>query len=208
MKDRQFGKVAILYPGNYETRQNASPENNRLAPVFQALANLGVHTEPAVYNDEFCEEVRLQLTLVDAVLVWMNPIQNGVDRSVLDSMLRRVAAEGIYVSAHPDIIRKMGTKEVLYQTRDLGWGSDTHLYRNMEQLCRELPKTLTSGKARVLKQNRGNGGIGVWKVELVQGTSSPKRETILLVRQAKRRSIEETISLDEFFTRCKSYFTG
>ena len=29
MSDNHTGKVAILYPGDYETRQNASPENNR-----------------------------------------------------------------------------------------------------------------------------------------------------------------------------------
>ncbi len=53
MPDRHSGRVAILYPGDYETRQNASPENNRLAKVFQSLANLGVHAEPAVYNDHY-----------------------------------------------------------------------------------------------------------------------------------------------------------
>ena len=145
---------------------------------------------------------------VDVVLVWMNPFQDGRDRSILDSMLREVAAAGIYVSTHPDVILKMGTKEVVYRTRDIGWGCDTHLYCSMEQMRRELPIRLASGKARVLKQNRGNGGIGVWKVELVKATSFPKPETILQVRQAKRGSIEEKISLYEFLTRCEPYFIG
>jgi hypothetical protein len=51
MTDCHCGQVAILYPGDHETRQNATPENNLLAPVFQALANLGVHAKPAVYHD-------------------------------------------------------------------------------------------------------------------------------------------------------------
>ena len=164
MTSRQRGKVAILYPGNYEVRQNATPENNRLASIFQALADLGVRAEPAVYNDEFCEEVRRQLMSVHVVLVWMNPIQDGRDRSILDSMLLEVADAGVYVSAHPEIIMKMGTKEVLYRTREMEWGCDTKLYSSLEQLRRELPKSLASGKARVLKQYRGNGGDGVWKV--------------------------------------------
>ena len=63
MADVHCGQVAILYPGDHEIKQNATPENNRLAPVFQALANLRVHAAPAVYNDEFCEEVRHHLTL-------------------------------------------------------------------------------------------------------------------------------------------------
>ena len=115
------GNVAILYPGDRETRQQATPENNRLAPVFQALAGLGVQAEPAVYHDRFCEEVRRQLLRVDAVLVWMNPIQDGRARTVLDAMLREVSDAGIFVSARPGVILKMGTKEVVYRTRHIGW---------------------------------------------------------------------------------------
>lgn len=208
MVDDHSGKVAILYPGDHDARQNATPENNRLAPIFQALTNLGVQAEPAVYHDQFCEEVRRQLMRMDVVLVWMNPIQDGRDRSILDSILREVAAAGICVSTHPDIILKMGTKEVLYQTRDLGWGCDTNLYRDKEQMRQELPVRLASGKARVLKQYRGNGGNGVWKVELVNGTFLPHPETIIRVRHAQKGSYEEEISLDEFLTRCQPYFSG
>ncbi|MBT8351178.1 MAG: Cj0069 family protein [Deltaproteobacteria bacterium] len=206
MPDSHTGKVAILYPGDYENRQNATPENNRLAKVFQSLSSLGVHAEPAVYNDQFSEEVHRQLIHVDVVLVWMNPIQDGHDRTILDSILREIASTGIFVSAHPDIILKMGTKEVLYQTRELEWGCETHLYHSMEQLCRELPIRLSSGKAHVLKQYRGNGGDGVWKVETEAGTSLPTPESIIRVRHAKRGSVEEKLSLNDFFKRCKPYF--
>lgn len=202
------GNVAILYPGDCETRQHATPENNRLAPVFRALADLGVHAEPAVYHDRFCDEVRRQLLRVDIVLVWMNPIQDGRDRTVLDAMLCEVADAGVFVSAHPDVILKMGTKEVVYRTRHIGWGCDTHLYGSMDQLRRELPARLASGKARVLKQYRGNGGNGVWKVELFERTAAIRPETILSVRHAKRGSVEAQMSLDEFLARCKPYFSG
>ena len=207
MTDEQYGKVAILYPGDYAARKDATPENNRLASIFQALAGLGVPAEPAVYSDEFCEEVRQQLMHVDIVLVWMNPIQDGRDRSILDAMLRDVADTGVYVSAHPDVILKMGTKEVLYRTRDMAWGCDTRLYRSMEELRRELPDSLASGKARVLKQYRGNGGDGVWKVELVKAASLPQPETIVRLRHAKRGSMEEKVTLEAFFAKCEPYFS-
>lgn len=206
MTEDQHGKVAILYPGDYEARQNATPENNRLASIFQSLINLGVRTEPAIYHDDFCEEVRRQLMRVDVVLVWMNPIQDGCDRSILDAMLIEVADAGVYVSAHPGIILKMGTKEVLYRTRDMEWGCDTQLYSSMDQFRRELPISLATGKARVLKQYRGNGGQGVWKVELVlEGTLAPT-ETTVRVRQAERGSVEEMVTLEAFFARCEPYF--
>jgi hypothetical protein len=142
---------------------------------------------------------------VDGVLVWVNPIEGGRDRTVLDAMLREVAASGVFVSAHPDVILKLGTKEVLYRTRDLGWGCDTHLYATMDQMRRELPERLAAGEARVLKQYRGHSGDGVWKVALAP---SPSGEPLVHARHAKRGSVEERISLSEFFGRCEGYFAG
>ena len=202
------GRVAILYPGDYAARRQATPQNNRLATIFQALSDLGVHAEPAVYSDEFVGEVRRQLMAVDGVLVWRNPIQDGRDRSILDPMLRDVAATGVVVSAHPDIILKMGTKEVLYQTREMAWGCDTRLYADLEQLRRELPASLASGKARVLKQYRGNGGNGVWKVQWAGGTSAGQSENQLRVRHAKKGSSEERVASDDFLSRCEGYFAN
>ncbi len=202
-------RIAILYPGDYRDRTNATTENNRFADLLAAFADRGIYAEPAVYSDDFCAEVRDQLMRVDGVLVWVNPIQDGRNRSVLDSMLREVAANGIFISAHPDIILKLGTKEVLYRTRHIGWGCDTHLYSSMEQMRQELPARLANGEARVLKQYRGNGGIGVWKVQMSAGRVSGRPaqpESILRVRHAKRGCTEEEITLDKFFARCEEYF--
>ena len=203
-------RVAILYPGDRAARQNAAPENNRFLKVFEAFAKTGIAAEPAVYHDDFCDEVRRQLLQVDGVLVWVNPIEGGRDRSVLDAMLREVAAAGIFVTTHPDIILKLGTKEVLHRTREIGWGCDTHLYSSMDQMRRELPARLAAGGIRVLKQYRGNGGNGVWKVELSghAGNQASPGETIVRARHAKRGCVEETISLNEFLGRCESYFAG
>ena len=196
-------RVAILSPGDREQRRAATPAKSRFAPVFEALAALGARAEPAIYHDDFHDEVRRQLMAVDAVLVWVNPIEGERDRSALDAMLREVAAAGVFVSAHPDVILKLGTKEVLYQTRDAGWGCDTHLYRSLDQLRRELPARLAAGEARVLKQYRGNGGNGVWKVEAAGGG-----DALVRARHAKRGCAEETIPLLEFFRRCEPYFAG
>lgn len=88
--------------------------------MFDALAALGIHAEPAVYADDMVEEVHEQLLTLDGVLVWVDPLSDGRNRVVLDEMLRDVASKGVWVSAHPDVILKMGTKEVLHRTRYLG----------------------------------------------------------------------------------------
>src|SRR5204862_2541420 len=91
----------------------------------------------------------------------------------------------------------MGVKEVLYRTKHLGWGSDTHLYRNAADFNDGFPARLRSAGPRVLKQNRGNGGEGVWKVELV----SDRGETVRVLH-ARRGSVREETSLAQFMTSC------
>ena len=161
MTTDQLGRIGILWRGDRDARSNATAHNNRLQPIFDALAALNVAAEPVVFGDEMIDDARDQLLRLDGVLVWVDPIMGDVDRTVLDALLREVAAAGVWVSAHPDVILKMGTKEILFRTRDLGWGGDVYLYETLEQFTSEFPARLASG-ARVVKQNRGNGGIGVW----------------------------------------------
>ena len=210
--DERDIRIAIVYPGDYETRKAATADNNRFSALFYALTELGLKAEPAVYHPDFWEEVHQQLLQVDGVLVWVNPIQDGHNRTVLDAMLRQVADAGVFVSTHPDIITKMGTKEVLYLTRHMGWGSDTHLYHAIEELRQELPLRLATGEARVLKQHRGQSGSGVWKIEAVETSQSADEplspRTLVRVRHAQRGSIDQIITLNEFLTSCEAYFEG
>ena len=114
---------------------------------------------------------------MDGVLVWVDPLSSGKDRSRLDPLLRNIAARGVWVSTHPDVILKMGVKEVLYRTRALGWSTDTDLYRSAEDFDARFPTRLAAGGPRVLKQNRGNGGQGVWKVEPARAVATPSPDT-------------------------------
>jgi hypothetical protein len=126
-----------------------------------ALRRLDVAVEPVVYQDDAVDEVPGQLLGLDGILVWVNPIQDGANRSQLDALLREAVASGAWVSAHPDVILALGTKEVLYRTRDLGWGTDTDLYPDAADFRARFPAALAKGGIRVLKQARGNGGNGV-----------------------------------------------
>jgi hypothetical protein len=194
-------RVAIVWRGDAGTRRAATPQNNRFYRVFEELAAVGIHAEPAVYDEEFADEVRGQLVAADGVLVWVDPLHQGKTRAALDQLLREVAGRGPWVSAHPDVILEMGVKEVLFRTKHLGWGTDTHLYRTAAEFVAEFPRRLRSSGPRVLKQNRGNGGQGVWKVELVSGESETTQ-----VLHALRGSVLEELPLREFMTRCEPYF--
>jgi len=197
------GKVAILWRGDAEAREKATANNNRFFRVFEELASLGIAAEPAVYSEEMTEDIRAQLRNVDGVLVWVDPIHDGRDRTALNALLCDVASRGPWVSAHPDVISKMGVKEVLYCTRHFGWGTDTYLYSSMDDFSNEFPDRLSRDGPRVLKQNRGNGGLGVWRVEISPSTvGAPSRVRVL---HARKGSVPEEMPLSEFIARCEPF---
>ena len=200
----KVGRVALLWRGDRAMKDAVTPANNRLHRIFDALAERGVYAEPLVYSEEFEDEVFDRIPSFDGILVWVDPLSEGKTRARLDPLLREASAKGVWVSAHPDTILKMGTKEVLFRTRNLGWGTDTHLYRSPEELHADFPPLLERAGPRVLKQRRGNGGQGVWKVELLSG--SPKGETRVRVLHARRGSVLEELSLAEMLGRCEPYF--
>lgn len=193
--------VAILYPGDRSTRDRADPKASRFAPLFAALDADGLRVEPAVYHDDFVGEVEAQLQRMRVVLVWHNPIEGGRTRQVLDAMLRRVAAGGVLVSAHPDTILCMGTKDVLVEVRDLPFGSDSRHVASLAQLQAELPGRLALGEARVLKQHRGHSGIGVWRIERL----GPDHFGL---RHAQRGSQSEEGPFGRVLERLAPYFAG
>ena len=183
-------------------------ESSKLREVFGAFSALGVPAQPVIYADDTADEVRDQLLGLDGVLVWVNPIEQGLDRTKLDPLLREVADAGVWVSAHPDVILKMATKRVLVDTRQMSWGTDTRLYRTAAELRGDLLVRLAEQTALVLKQHRGMGGNGIWKVELEDSTSDSREDAMLRVQHAVRESVPERLSLDEFVARCELYFAG
>ena len=196
-------KVGLLWRAEWDPPRPGSSvaESCRLNGVFAAFDALGVRAEPVVYADDRVDAVRAQLLDLDGVLVWVNPIEQGLDRARLDPLLREVADAGVWVSAHPDVIQRLATKRVLFDTRELSWGTDTRLYLSAAELREGLPARLADGTARVLKQQRGMGGLGVWKVAPDSGD-----DAWLRVQHATRDAPSERLPLSEFVARCEPYF--
>jgi hypothetical protein len=195
-----------VWRGDAEAEHAGIASNERLRPVFEALSRLGCQAEPVVYRDEVAASVRERLLHVDGVLVWVDPIGGGEDRTELDEILREVATAGVWVSAHPDVIAAIGTKEVLLRTRSLGWGTATASYGGVAEFTREFPPRLGRDRVRVLKPRRGNGGLGVWRVELLDDGEPEPRSAVLVHHAMNRHPVGEELRLDEFMRRCEPYF--
>src|SRR5262249_612843 len=77
-------------------------------------------------------------------------------------------------------------------------GTDTRLYRTLDELRSALPSRLHGGDAVVLKQRWGMGGDGVWKIEL-DGAE-------LIAQHAAGAAPPEPMTLAELLRRCEPYF--
>jgi len=90
----------------------------------------------------------------------------------------------------------------------MSWGTDSRLYRSASELRDRFPPRLVERDALVLKQQRGMGGDGVWKIELDGADGASADELWVRVQHATRGSNPERLRLNEFFSRCESYFGG
>ena len=185
------GRVAVVFRVEADAVRDAhlSP---RLEPMAQALVAAGFEVAPVPYAAGHEAEVGRRLLDVDGVLVWADPLSENGTRAGLDRVLRQAETLGVWVGSRPDVIDRIGTKDVLVTTRNLGWGSDTHRYTDTAQLRLEFPTRLAADGSRVLKATRGNGGRTVWKVSLPAGPAAgglavPEMGTEVLVQHARSR---------------------
>ena len=204
-------KVVVLWREDPRTRGSDALREIRYPAVLEALAAEGFDVRHLAYFEEDTERAKETLLASDVVVVWADPISGDRNRVALDDLLREVAATGILVYTHPDTILKMGTKDVLYETRMLSWSHDTHSYPDFESFVERFPRRLENGSARVLKQQRGNGGIGVWKVEALamsNPTIGSSDVTVRIQHAAPRDGHTEDVPLSDFLERMRGFFDG
>jgi len=77
------GRVAIVFPGD-PANWHASAPSPRLAPVFTALARMGLAAAPVPYAAARADEMRGRLLAADAILAWVDPVSEDGDRTALD----------------------------------------------------------------------------------------------------------------------------
>ncbi len=188
----------MLYCAPGDTRDVFTEEKYRT--LAESFVESGSAVKTILYNDTCADSYHDRLKTFDALLVWVNPIEQGHDRKILDQVLTDLDGAGVFVSSVPETILKIGTKDVLYKTRNLEWGSDVDMYATFGDFSDRFQASIMNGQTRVLKQFRGNGGDGVFRVR----SSEPD----ILVLHAKRGAVEEKFDSDKFFEYFSGYFAG
>jgi len=111
-------------------------------------------------------------TQFDFIIVRCNPGQikaDGGDQGKFDDGMRALRKLGIQVWPSPDVMEFMGAKDALCKVAHLNIGlEDTLAYYSPEDFAAGFKKTMAF-QPRVLKQNRGSSGEGIWIIKLKSG---------------------------------------
>ncbi|MFJ5765722.1 Cj0069 family protein [Lysinibacillus sp. NPDC093210] len=126
-------------------------------------------------------------------------------------MLRDLCAAGVIGMPHPDAMIGYGSKDVLSKLVSTNLvPDDTFAYYTIDAFKAQFPTSLAITE-RVLKQNRGSTGEGIWRVKLVEpladGTTEVPLDAEIKCTEAKDNHVEYW-KLGEFMTFCEQYITG
>mmetsp|Transcript_24097 Transcript_24097/g.62618 ORF Transcript_24097/g.62618 Transcript_24097/m.62618 type:complete len:349 (-) Transcript_24097:216-1262(-) len=178
-------------------------------PICEALREKNWAAEPVFYSDDEYDSVKAKLAAADGVIVRINPGKyKGVTMKKVNTLMKEMAGAGKAVMSHPDVIKRMGAKDALVKIKDLSCGmSDTFAYYDIPSFKESFPTTVATG-TRVLKQNRGSQGEGIWVVKVKEGQDGPVTGSTLLDLQEAVDNHKEEMTVDEFLTFCEQYIEG
>ena len=192
-----------------EIRQKRKGHRPDTIPICNELIQLGWGSLPIYYSDDTYDLVNdfLSKDIIQGVIVRINPgTVPGVTNSKWERLVTNISNQGICVMTTPDVMKKMGAKDVLGKITGLNCGlPDTEVYYTIEDWEKQFPPTLT--KKRVVKQNRGSSGEGIWVVELLDHDLPITHSSRIKIQEAVDNHTEET-TLGEFLTFCHQYLLG
>lgn len=182
-------------------------------PIVFALKARGWDSEIVFYRDEwkekileYCEE------RFDAYVSRVNPGNLEYGESDYFAMLRELSDKGILGMAHPDAMISFGAKDALVKLRHTSMvPDDTYAYYEQPEFVSQFPINLSLGE-RVLKQNRGSTGTGIWRVsvederEFAKGKPLPM-DTRIKCTEAVDNHVEHH-TLADFMAFCEQYIVG
>merc|ERR1712151_1073213 len=180
--------------------------------IANGLKKAGIAVQILFYNvnehDRFFEAVQQ----FDAVVMRINPGQitaNKGDQQKFDTDMTKVA-DKIPVWPTPANMDLMGAKDALTKIKDMDFGlPDTLGYYSPADIKAGFPKTIAFQK-RVVKQNRGSAGEGIWIIELKsKNYCKTFKERVadlsemLVLKEANDNHIEEH-TIAEFIEWCEN----
>jgi len=147
----------------------------------------------------------------DGLVVRCNPGHinaDGGSQVKFNDAMRKLSKSGVTCWPTPDVMEKMGAKDSLIVVKDFKIGlPDTLCYTTPAELEEGFKKTMAY-QPRVVKQNRGSSGEGIWIIELKNknycksyGERSCTDDEMLVLKEANDDHVEEH-TVGEFIEFC------
>jgi hypothetical protein len=185
-------------------------------PIVNAIKAAGWHAEVLFFRPEWADELFSYVAAnFDGYISRVNPGNVPGGENGYFDLLARLSGAGLLGMSTPAEMMAYGAKDALVKlnTTDLV-PADTAAYYEVAEFHRNFPTSLSYGE-RVLKQNRGSTGSGIWRVQLLDkelaatvepGTALPL-DTMLKCTEAVDNHTEIR-PLGEFMDFCGQYILG
>lgn len=183
-------------------------------PILDALRAQGWHAEVVVYRPEWSDKLFDYVSgSFDAYISRVNPGNIPGGEEGYFALLERLADAGLAAFSRPAEMLAYGAKDALLKLNDTPLvPADTTAYYDVDSFRQAFPISLASGE-RVLKQNRGSTGEGIWRVQLADesarpGSGQPVAGDAQVTCTEAVDNHTETHTLAEFMTQCEAYLEG
>merc|ERR1719254_361312 len=180
-------------------------------PFANGMINAGLACYPVHYVHGQHDQFFQVMEHMDAILVRCNPGQikaDGGDQQKFDDAMRALQKKNMPVWPSPDVMEFMGAKDALTKIKDLNIGMpDTGTYFTEEEFIDGFKKSMKF-TPRVIKQNRGSSGEGIWIINLKSkdycaafGDDTVEDSDELILMEANDNPIENH-TVGEFIAWC------
>ena len=185
-------------------------------PIVNAIREAGWSAEVVYYRPEWKDDLYDYVSQnFDGYISRVNPGNiPGGERGYFE-LLTSLSVAGLVGMSTPGEMMAYGAKDALVKLKDTDLvPSDTAAYYDVEAFHSTFPTSLSYGE-RVLKQNRGSTGSGIWRVRIADeevaknvepGTPLPLNTKLKCTEAVDNHT--ETRELGEFMDFCDQYIIG
>jgi len=198
-----------------EGGSDKGPDGHRrdTMPMVNAVKAQGWNAEVVFYSDDQKDHIiEYAIANFDAYVSRINPGNIPGGEATYFDMLRELSNAGLTGMPHPDVMIGYGAKDALTKLTDTDLvPEDTYAYYSLEELREKFPLSLSRGE-RVLKQNRGSTGTGIWRVVVVDERKFEAGEKLPADTQIKcTEAVDNHVEmhrLGDFIEFCNQYLLG
>jgi len=179
--------------------------------ICNGLIKQGINAQLLPYQPAEHDVFMACVKQFDACIIRINPGQitaQGGDQQKFDKDITDIIAGGTPIWPSPETMEKMGAKDALCKVKEMEFGlPDTLGYYSPDDMKAGFPKSIAF-QPRVVKQNRGSAGEGIWIIKLKEGNYCEnygdrvcEGSEVLILKEANDFH-EEEHTVDEFMEFC------